>query len=163
MRPRDHVVNALILLAGLALCVLALSACGEPPAGGAAKGTATELQTEREASLPDAPSEHLAIGRAVFLEDCTRCHTRGNEGAPKIVDGDDWRPRLAKGREVLHRRAITGFIADSGAEMPERGGNRELSDLQVTAAADFMIWIATGEAPGDPPPSVPTPDSQEQR
>ncbi len=147
MSLSDHGFNVLLLLVGCGLCLLAVSGCGQPETGGPSKSTAIGLLQPRQASLPDGPDDRLRHGRSVWLQTCQRCHGPGLEGAPEIRDASAWQQRLAGGRERLHRHALEGFIAASGAEMPARGGDRDLEDAAVIAAADYMIWVATGQLP----------------
>ena len=65
---------------------------------------------------------------------CIRCHGPGLEGAPRIDQFADWRPRLQKGIEGLVQSAITGHKA-----MPARSGMAALSDSDLRNAATYMI------------------------
>lgn len=61
------------------------------------------------------------------------CHGGTIPGAPAVGKKEDWTPRIAKGKETLHKHAIEGFNA-----MPAKGGNAGLSDDEVKAAVDYM-------------------------
>ncbi len=52
-------------------------------------------------------------------------------------DKDLWGPRIAQGKDTLHKHAIEGFTGAKGM-MPARGGNSNLTDDEVKAAADYM-------------------------
>jgi cytochrome c5 len=72
-------------------------------------------------------------GSEVFAEVCTACHTPGALGAPKFGDKAAWAPRIAKGYDTLIKHALGGFN-----QMPARGGNPDLSDLEVERAVAYM-------------------------
>ena len=57
-------------------------------------------------------------------------------------DPDDWKHRVIKSKEILYQHAIEGFIGEDYSMMPARGGNDELSDEQVKAAVDYMLFLA---------------------
>ena len=72
-------------------------------------------------------------GEAVFNATCTSCHTSGALGAPKIANKGDWAPRIAQGYETLIKHAIEGI-----RQMPARGGDPDLSDVEIARAIAFM-------------------------
>ena len=72
-------------------------------------------------------------GEAVFNASCTSCHTSGALGAPKVANKGDWAPRIALGYETLIKHAIEGI-----RQMPARGGDADLSDVEIARAIAFM-------------------------
>ena len=72
-------------------------------------------------------------GEEIYKSVCTACHSSGAAGAPKFGDQGAWAPRLKVGQKMLVATAIKG----AGA-MPPRGGNSELSDLEVERAVVYM-------------------------
>lgn len=72
-------------------------------------------------------------GEQVFAAVCTACHTPGALGAPKFNSKSDWGPRLGQGFDTLVKHAIEGIRA-----MPPRGGNPDLSDIEVARAVAYM-------------------------
>lgn len=72
-------------------------------------------------------------GEEVVQAACGACHTPGAAGAPKIGDNAAWASRLAAGLEGLTKSAIAGKNA-----MPARGGNPDLSDLEIERAVAYM-------------------------
>jgi cytochrome c len=62
----------------------------------------------------------------------------GIAGAPKIGDTAQWTPRLAKGKDVLYRNSIQGFLGETGM-MPPKGGRMDLPEEMVRAAVDYMV------------------------
>ncbi|MGL4766886.1 MAG: c-type cytochrome [Formosimonas sp.] len=80
-------------------------------------------------------------GQQVFEGLCTSCHTSGSNGAPK-VGTSDWAPRIAQGFDTLFKHASEGFN-----QMPARGGNSKLSDLEVKRAIVYMTNKSGGNFP----------------
>lgn len=75
----------------------------------------------------------LQAGAAVYAATCAACHDSGMAGAPKTGDNEIWRSRLAQGYDMLLKHAIEGIRA-----MPAKGGNPDLSDVEVARALVFM-------------------------
>lgn len=73
-------------------------------------------------------------GEEVYNTSCMACHSTGVGGAPKNGDKDAWKPRLAQGKDTLHKHAITGIRA-----MPPKGTCMSCSDTEIAAAVDFML------------------------
>src|SRR5690606_14679376 len=48
-------------------------------------------------------------GEDVYNGSCMACHGTGAAGAPKTGEAGDWKPRIAKGVDTLHKHAIEGF------------------------------------------------------
>lgn len=92
---------------------------------------------------PEAATPELAAGREVWIEHCDTCHGPGKVGAPKFGDAAKWAPRVTKGRDVLLVSALEGFEGKAGYEMPARGGNKDLSDGEVTSAVDYLLNYGT--------------------
>lgn len=84
-------------------------------------------------------------GQQVYEGLCTSCHATGTSGAPKVGSGD-WAPRIGKGLDTLVKHAIEGFN-----QMPSRGGNPNLSDLEIKRAIVYMANKSGGsfEEPAD--------------
>ena len=72
-------------------------------------------------------------GEQVFTAVCSSCHTPGALGAPKFDSKSDWGPRLGQGFDTLVKHAIEGI-----RQMPARGGNPDLSDIEVARAVAYM-------------------------
>lgn len=115
-------------------------------------GGAEELVSERglkgfitvdRLPVPDQP--WLASGREIWSGTCENCHG-GNKatGAPKITSTRAWSWRIEQGFDVMVPHAIEGFIGKTFAQMPERGGNLELTDDEVASAVAFMVWASGG-------------------
>ena len=72
-------------------------------------------------------------GEEVYKAVCSACHGTGAAGAFKFGDKAAWAPHIQQGLETLAKNAIAGIRA-----MPPRGGNPDLSDLEVTRAIVYM-------------------------
>lgn len=81
-------------------------------------------------------------GEQVVQERCQECHATGKQGAPKLGDMNDWKPRLQNGVDPLVKSAISGHNS-----MPARGGLANLSDAEMKAAVEFMVSKTGGTAP----------------
>ena len=94
------------------------------------------MATGGRAADPDKPySETKTInGDALVSTHCVKCHADGVDGAPKLRDFADWKPRLGKGVEGLVRSAIAGHN-----KMPSRAGLPGLSDADIRGAVNYMI------------------------
>lgn len=82
--------------------------------------------------------DESTLGKTVYGNTCSMCHAAGVAGAPKPGDKADWAPRIAQGKEILHKHALEGFTGAKGM-MPSRGGNPKLTDQEVKAAVNFMV------------------------
>ena len=106
-------------------------------------------------------------GEQVFQAVCKTCHEPGIAGAPKVGDKAAWAGPIKKGYETLVQHALNGF-QEPGKVMPPRGGNPDLSDVEVERAlvymanrsgANFKEPAATtaAAAPAAPAPAVASP------
>jgi cytochrome c5 len=84
--------------------------------------------TKPYASPTSMTGEHLVESH------CTNCHSDGKDGAPKMNDFNDWKPRLQKGMDGLVKSAISGHKA-----MPARSGMAQLSDTDLRNAVTYMV------------------------
>jgi cytochrome c5 len=85
---------------------------------------------------PNAPKVELT-GEQVYNEICAGCHASGALGSPKYKEGKDWGPRIAKGYDTLLLHGLNGFN-----KMPARGGEPDLTDLEVARGIVFMTNAA---------------------
>jgi cytochrome c5 len=76
----------------------------------------------------------MADGAETYKKACMACHATGVAESPKLGDKAAWAPRIAQGMEVLYTSVLKG----KGA-MPPKGGQVQLSDDDVKAAADYMV------------------------
>jgi cytochrome c5 len=91
-----------------------------------------------EVMMADASSPKGNLtGEQVFQSLCKTCHEPGIAGAPKVGDKAQWAVAIKKGYETLVQHAING-IQESGKFMPPRGGNPDLTDVEVQRAVVYM-------------------------
>jgi len=87
---------------------------------------------EVKAIDPSAPRVEKT-GEAVYTEVCASCHNTGALSAPKFGVKGDWSPRNAQGFDTLVKHATDGLRA-----MPARGGNPDLSDIEMARTVAYM-------------------------
>jgi cytochrome c5 len=89
-------------------------------------------------------------GEEVYKQVCAACHTTGVLNAPKTGDKAAWAPLIKEGLDILTADAIKGI-----RQMPPRGGNPNLSDLEVRRSIVYMANLSGAnfkepEAPAAP-------------
>jgi cytochrome c5 len=72
-------------------------------------------------------------GEEVVKAACAACHATGALNAPKIGDNAAWGKVAAQGLDTLIEHAVKGI-----RQMPARGGNPALSDLEIARAIVYM-------------------------
>ncbi len=72
-------------------------------------------------------------GEAVYKAVCLVCHAAGVANAPKLGDKVAWAPLIKTGLPTILANAISGIRG-----MPARGGNTDLSDLEMASAIVYM-------------------------
>jgi len=100
---------------------------------------------------PSAPKVEKT-GKEVVEAVCGACHISGALNAPKIGDKSAWAPHMGMGLGQLTQLAIKGV-----RQMPARGGNPDLSDLEVARAVAYMANLsgATFKEPVAQPAAAP--------
>lgn len=88
-------------------------------------------------------------GKEVYDAVCSSCHGSGALGAPKFESRGDWGGRIGQGYDTLLKHAIEGI-----RQMPPRGGDDTLSDLEMARAVVFM---ANAGGASFKEPAAPTP------
>jgi cytochrome c5 len=113
------------------------------PAGAVYAGaTGAASQAAATAAAAASAASQVAYGgtldgAVIFDSLCSGCHKSGAGGAPTLLTAQ-WAPRIAQGKDTLHKHAIEGFTGTSGV-MPAKGGNPALTDEQVVATVDWML------------------------
>ena len=79
----------------------------------------------------------LQTGTQVYSAVCMGCHAAGVAGAPKVGDKAVWSERIAQGYETLVAHAVNGYKGKNG-QMPAKGGNPDLDDVEVARAVAYM-------------------------
>jgi cytochrome c5 len=127
-------VVGLILLAGFVISSYRAASGFEDP-----DAIARRIQPVARVEFADAPAGPRAAksGEEVYKAVCAACHGTGAAGAWKFGDKAAWAPRIKDGLDALVKNAINGIRA-----MPPRGGNPDLSDLEVTRAVAYMANAA---------------------
>ena len=94
----------------------------------------------------------LQTGTQVYNAVCMGCHAAGVAGAPKVGDTASWSARIAQGYDTLVSHAINGYKGQAG-QMPAKGGNPDLDDVEVARAVAYMANQA-GAAFKEPEPKA---------
>lgn len=85
-------------------------------------------------------------GEEVFNQTCIVCHDTGILNAPRISDGKRWGRLVAEGLDDLAVAALGGV-----RQMPPKGANPNLSDLEVVRA---VVWMANRHGAGFAEPTL---------
>lgn len=116
--------------------VLGIQREHQPDTSGEAAQQATLARIKPVAQLAaldaNAPKVEKS-GQEVYDTVCLSCHTSGALGAPKLDNKGDWAGRLGQGYDTLIKHAIEGI-----RQMPPRGGDGDLSDVEVARAVAYM-------------------------
>lgn len=86
-------------------------------------------------------------GAEVYEATCQACHGDGKLNAPRLGDSKRWRGLVREGLNDLVPAALRGV-----RQMPAKGANPALSDLEVARGVIFMANAGGGRF------SEPTPD-----
>jgi cytochrome c5 len=90
---------------------------------------------EAQQPVVAAVSQPLS-GEAIYKKTCIGCHASGAANAPKLGDKVAWKPRIAKGMDVLLQSAINGV---PGTAMMKRGTCASCSDEDLKAVVEYMV------------------------
>ena len=88
---------------------------------------------------PSAPKVDKT-GKEIVAAVCGACHTSGVLNAPKIGDKAAWGKLIAAGLPRLKQDTINGI-----RQMPARGGNPDLSDVEIERAIIYMVDQSGGK------------------
>ena len=99
---------------------------------------------------PNAPRVERT-GEQVYNAVCTSCHQAGALGAPKYGNKGDWGKRIAQGYDTLIKHATDGI-----RQMPPRGGDPEISDIELARAIAYMANSAGANFKPKEPAAAPT-------
>ena len=137
--PKQLVIVVLLALAvPIALIVLVsqlISGMRPPGSREAETGVLNRIKPVGEVTMLEAsaPQGNMS-GEQIYQSVCKTCHEAGLVGAPKMGDKSAWAPRIKKGIDALYASALKG--TDKG--MPPKGGNRDLSDIEVQRGVVYM-------------------------
>ncbi len=100
----------------------------------AQQATLSRIQPVAQLAALDASAPKVEkSGQEVYDAACTACHATGALGAPKFENKGDWSSRIGQGYDTLIKHAVEGIRL-----MPPRGGNSDLSDVEVARAVAYM-------------------------
>ena len=144
----------LVAIVLIVILVIRIQADHKPDASdeAAQKATLERIKPVGQLAAVDADAPKVEkSGQAVYDAVCAACHTSGALGAPKFQDKGDWGSRLGQGFDTLVKNAIEGV-----RQMPPRGGNADLSDVEVARAVAYLANSAGAnfEAPEAPAPAT---------
>jgi len=89
-------------------------------------------------------------GKEVYDAVCTSCHASGALGAPRFDNRGDWGGRLGQGYDTLVKHAIEGI-----RQMPARGGDSDLSDIEMARAVAYLANSAGANFKAPEPAAAP--------
>ncbi len=102
---------------------------------------ARRLKPVGEVEVVDASAPKVdKTGKEVVDAVCGACHTSGALNAPKIGDKAAWGKLIAEGLPRITQDAIKGV-----RQMPARGGNPDLSDIEIERATVYMANQSGGK------------------
>lgn len=86
-----------------------------------------------------APAAADKSGPEVYDATCRECHGSGKDNAPPFGDAKRWGKLVREGLDDLVPAALRGV-----RKMPAKGGNPELTDLEVARAVVHMANAGGG-------------------
>src|SRR5437588_2980427 len=123
------------------------------PGRDAETGVLNRIKPVGEVTIAEAIAPQAGMtGEQVYQEVCKTCHEAGLVGAPKLGDKAAWAPRIKRGINALYASAINGKD-----QMPPKGGNRNLANIDVQHGVVYMANRSGGSfsepsaAPAPPP------------
>ena len=127
-------MSRLLLLVGV--CILAV-ACTQPgdDQAGPDESVVAEAMIETIETLS---------GAAAYEKACASCHQQGLENSPKTGDRGAWAGRSWLWEAVLVEHARQGYLG-----MPAQGDGAQLSDREISLAAEYMLRQVHPEVPRD--------------
>jgi cytochrome c5 len=122
-----------------------------PGSQDAETGVLNRIKPVGEVTVADATAPQASMtGERVYQEVCKVCHEAGLVGAPKLGDKAAWAPRIKRGIDALYASALNGKD-----QMPPKGGNRNLADIEVQRAVVYMANLAGAKFNEPPAASAP--------
>lgn len=119
----------------------------------AQKATLARIKPFAQLAALDANAPRVEkSGQEVYDAVCASCHGSGALGAPKFDNKGDWGPRIGQGYDTLVKHAIEGI-----RQMPPRGGDGDLSDVEVARAVAYLANSAGASFKAPEPAPAPAP------
>lgn len=130
-------VIPIFLIIGL---VYYVTSANKPQAGSVnvEQSVLTRIQKVGSVEIRDANRE-MKSGEAVYLAQCSACHTSGAAGAPKLGDTTAWAVRIKTGYDALVQSALKG----KGAMGAQAGG--DFDDFEIARAVVHMANAGGGK------------------
>ena len=103
-------------------------------------------------------AQQIRDGKTVVETVCAACHVSGALNAPKIGDKAAWAKLTSRNLEALTASAIKGV-----RQMPARGGNPDVTDVEMARAIAYMVnqsggnWKEPAAPAAAPAPAAATP------
>lgn len=127
-------VLLIVMLAQLAIDSHRKPAATAKPTAAAEEAVAQRLKPAGEVIVAAAGgAQEIRTGKAVYEAVCTACHATGVLNAPKLGDKTTWSKLIAEGQAKITADGIKGV-----RQMPPRGGNPDLSDVEFGRAVAYM-------------------------
>lgn len=124
---------AILLIVGLVVSIQARQVDQDTTAA-TDKANRERIQPIGQSLAIDPNVPHVDMtGEQVFNNVCTNCHGSGALGSPKFKDTAAWGKRITQGYDTLLQHALNGI-----RKMPSRGGEPDLTDLEVARAMVYM-------------------------
>lgn len=143
-------VIAILLLVQLVMGIQA-SHIDKDSAAMSDAAVAERIKPVGELKVIDANAPRIErSGEDVFKATCTACHTPGALNAPKYGNKADWGKRIAQGFDTLIKNATNGI-----RQMPARGGDPEISDVELARAVAYMANSAGAKFTAPEPKAAP--------
>ena len=79
-------------------------------------------------------TERVNHGKQVYIQSCAVCHDTGKSGAPMLSEPEQWSQRSDLWEAIMFKHANEGY-----GLMPSGGGNQDLKEYDVDAAAEYMM------------------------
>lgn len=96
-----------------------------------------------------AGAKTAKAGDEVYKQVCAACHASGALNAPKVGDKAAWAPLVKRGLDDLTANAVKGVRT-----MPAKGGNPDLSDIEIARAIVHMANQSGGSLKEPAAPAV---------
>jgi cytochrome c5 len=107
-------------------------------------GCAQDTDESKDPAAPDQAAATFRqsnssqiLGQQIYQQVCMACHDTGVMEAPKFGDTAAWAELIAEGYGVLVYESIKGE-----GNMPPRGGNPALTDMEVAYAVAYLANAA---------------------
>lgn len=79
------------------------------------------------------PGKFPANGAEIYKENCSACHERGVQGAPKLGDKEAWKPLIGRGIDVLLEHTM------KAPYHPDQGGCSTCTTEELLEAVKYMV------------------------